>query len=52
MDYRKYIKFERLLTLVGEQPFFEMGLLLSGMFHPAHVQRHVSRWVRSGRIRQ
>jgi predicted transcriptional regulator of viral defense system len=46
------MKFERLLTIVGDQPFFETGLLLSGDVDPAHVQRQLSRWVRSGRIRQ
>jgi len=46
------MKFERLLTLVGDQPFFETGLLLAGDVDPAHVQRQLSRWVRSGRIRQ
>ena len=46
------MKFERLLTLVGEQPLFETGLLLAGDVDPAHVQRQLSRWVRSGRIRQ
>ena len=46
------MKFERLLTLVGEQPLFETGLLLAGDVDPAHVQRQLSRWVRSGRVRQ
>ena len=41
------MKFERLLTLVGEQPLFETGLLLAGDVDPAHVQRQLSRWVRS-----
>ncbi len=46
------MKFERLLTLVGEQPLFETGLLLAGDVDPAHVQRQLSRWVRNGRVRQ
>ena len=46
------MKFESLLTLVADQPFFETGLLLAGDVDPAHVQRQLSRWVRSGRIRQ
>ncbi len=46
------MKFERLLSLVGDQPFFETGLLLAGEVDPAYVQRQLSRWVRSGRIRQ
>ena len=46
------MKFERLLTLVGEQPFFETGLLLAGNVDPTDVRRQLSRWVRSGRVRQ
>ncbi len=46
------MKFKDLLTLVGEQPFFETGLLLAGNVDPADVRRQLSRWVRSGRIRQ
>lgn len=46
------MKFERLLSLVGDQPCFETGLLLAGDVDPAHVQRQLSRWVRSGRIAQ
>ena len=44
--HNKHMKFERLLTLVGEQPLFETGLLLAGDVDPAHVQRQLSRWVR------
>jgi predicted transcriptional regulator of viral defense system len=46
------MKFEYLLALVGNQPFFETGLLLAGDVDPADVRRQLSRWVRSGRIRQ
>ena len=46
------MKFEDLLTLIGEQPFFETGLLLAGNVDPIDVRRQLSRWVRSGRIRQ
>ncbi len=46
------MKFERLLALVGDQPLFETGLLLSGDVDPADVRRQLSRWVGSGRIRQ
>jgi hypothetical protein len=46
------MKFESLLTLVGELPFFETGLLLTGNVDPADVRRQLSRWVRSGRVRQ
>jgi predicted transcriptional regulator of viral defense system len=46
------MKFERLLELVGDQPLFETGLLLSGDVDPADVRHQLSRWVGSGRIRQ
>jgi predicted transcriptional regulator of viral defense system len=46
------MKFESLLALVGDQPLFETGLLLSGDVDPADVRRQLSRWVGSGRIRQ
>ena len=46
------MKFEQLLALVGDQPLFETGLLLSGDVDPADVRRQLSRWVGSGRIRQ
>lgn len=46
------MKFETLLSLVGSQPLFETGLLLAGDVDPDHVRRQLSRWVRSGRIRQ
>ena len=46
------MKYDTLLALVGNLPFFETGLLLAGEVDPAHVQRQLSRWVRGGRIRQ
>lgn len=46
------MKFENLLVLVGNQPIFETGLLLAGDVDPDHVRRQLSRWVRSGRVRQ
>jgi len=46
------MKFDALLALTGNLPFFETGLLLAGDLDPAHVQRQLSRWVQSGRIRQ
>ena len=46
------MKFDQLLALVGEQPVFETGLLLAGDVDPNDVRRQLSRWTRSGRIRQ
>jgi len=46
------MRFEDLLSLVGEQPFFETGLLLAGNVDPKDVRRQLSRWTRAGKIRQ
>jgi len=46
------MKFGTLLSLIGNQPVFETGLLLVGDVDPDHVRRQLSRWVRSGRLRQ
>lgn len=46
------MKFEALLTLVRDQPFFETGLLLAGEVDPNDARRQLSRWVKSGRIHQ
>lgn len=46
------VKFAQLLTLVGDQPLFETGLLLAGDVDPDDVRRQLSRWVRTGKIRQ
>lgn len=46
------MKFEDILPLVGNQPFFETGLLLAGNVDANDVRRQLSRWTRSGKIRQ
>ncbi len=46
------MKFEALLTLVRDQPFFETGLLLAGDVDPNDMRRQLSRWVKGGRIHQ
>jgi predicted transcriptional regulator of viral defense system len=46
------MKFEQLLEVVADQPLFETGLLLSGDVDPNDVRRQLSRWVRSGRLKQ
>jgi len=46
------MKFGDLLSLVGEQPFFDTGLLLTGEVDPTDVRRQLSRWVSAGKIRQ
>lgn len=46
------MKFEELLAIVHDQPYFETGVLLAGNVDPKDVRRQISRWVKSGRIRQ
>ena len=46
------MKFDDLLSLVGELPLFETGLLLVGDVDPNDVRRQLSRWTRAGKIRQ
>ena len=46
------MKFETVLSLVREEPFFETGLLLAGDVDSNDVRRQLSRWVRRGRICQ
>ena len=46
------MKFEDLLSLVGDQPLFETGLLLAGNVDPNDIRRQLSRWVKAGKIRQ
>jgi predicted transcriptional regulator of viral defense system len=46
------MKFKDVLTLLGQEPVFETGLLLAGAVAQADVQRQLSRWVQAKRIYQ
>lgn len=46
------MKFDELVTVVGDAPVFEAGLLLAGDVNPADVRRQLSRWVAAGRLYQ
>lgn len=46
------MKFRELVEIVADEPLFETGLLLAGAVDQAAVRRQLSRWTRSGRIRQ
>jgi len=46
------MKFDNVLSLVGNLPLFETGLLLVGNVDPNDVRRQLSRWTRAGKIRQ
>lgn len=42
------MKFQRLIEIVGDEPVFEAGLLLSGEVDPADLRRQLSRWTKAG----
>lgn len=46
------MKFDELLTIVGEEPVFEPGLLLAGDESPGNVQKQLTRWMDAGRLHQ
>lgn len=46
------MEFGELLKIVGNEPVFETGLLLTGEVDPANVRRQLSRWTNSGKLYQ
>ena len=46
------MKWEELLRLVGDEPVFSSGLLLSGGTPERQIRIQLSRWVRAGRLHQ
>lgn len=46
------MKFDDLVSMVGSQPLFETGLLLTGSADPNDVRRQLSRWANAGKIHQ
>ncbi|MEA3349820.1 MAG: hypothetical protein U9Q82_04285 [Chloroflexota bacterium] len=44
--------FERLLTIVADEPLFESDLLLAGEVNPQSVRVQLTRWKNSGRLYQ
>lgn len=46
------MEFRKLLEIVGDEPVFETGLLLSGDVDPVDVRRQLSRWTKSGKVNQ
>jgi predicted transcriptional regulator of viral defense system len=46
------MEFDELLSIVGDEPVFETGLLLAGDRSPGYVRRQLSGWVDSGRLWQ
>jgi predicted transcriptional regulator of viral defense system len=46
------MKFHKLVELLGDEPVFETGLLLSGEVEPGDLRRQLSRWTKSGKLIQ
>jgi predicted transcriptional regulator of viral defense system len=46
------MKFDGLISCVGDEPLFETGLLLAGQVNPAAVRKQLSLWVAAGKIVQ
>lgn len=44
--------FEDLLAIVGREPLFDTGLLLTGDVNPDYLRRQLSEWVNSGKLWQ
>ena len=44
------MEFLQLLEIVGDEPVFETGLLLSGDVDATDVRRQLSRWRKAGKI--
>jgi len=46
------MNFENLLQLIGKEPVFSSGLLLSGKISQPQIRLQLSRWVKAGRLQQ
>ena len=46
------MKFSKAVDIVGNEPVFETGLLLSGDINPSDLKRQLSRWKKSGHVYQ
>lgn len=46
------MEFSKLVKIVGDEPVFETGLLLTGEVDLANVRRQLSRWTSSGKLYQ
>ena len=42
--------FSDLLSIVGDSPVFETGLLLAGDESPSYIRRQLSEWVNTGKV--
>lgn len=46
------MEFTELVEIIGDEPVFETGLLLSGDANPKDIRRQLSRWKQAGKIYQ
>ena len=46
------MKFHELLEIVADEPLFDTGMLLAGPVDPNKVRQQLSRWTKTGRVRQ
>ena len=46
------MKFDDLLSIVGDEPVFETGLLLAGDISAAYLRRQLTEWVNVGKLNQ
>lgn len=46
------MKFREALEIVGDEPVFDTEMLLAGPVDPKKVRQQLSRWARTGRVRQ
>ncbi len=46
------MKLKELMEIVGEEPVFEAGLLVSGEVEPADLRRQLSRWTKTRKLYQ
>ncbi len=46
------MEFEQLVEIVGEEPVFESGLLLSGRVEAKNIRKQLSRWTRLNKVYQ
>jgi len=46
------MEYTDLVEIIGDEPVFETGLLLSGDANPRDIHRQLSRWKQTGKIYQ
>lgn len=52
MWYIASMKFEELLDIIGQEPLFHSGMVVSGNVDPVDIGKQLSRWVDAGKLIQ